>query len=267
MTFSSLSCPACGAREIVRREGRYSCAFCRSTVVPRLTEGSVCDDVSHGAHCGELAETMCKGCARPLCDRHNDPKAVYWHAPLHWRLLCSGWQRDDGRFWDQISRPTRLFPFDDFQPFEWVFHDRQAQYAVGVLEGEIHEAVKAVARPAGGDVDDNAARFESLCTVCEAEVEAGIQKTVGAFAARYRDVAYRDRAAALARETGQAVRYVEAFLQRPISERPGEGDPPTSVGPDSPRREWDAFGQVLQERAARLERLAEALGERPTPGS
>lgn len=264
MAFATLTCPACGAKEIVRRNGRFSCAYCKAMVVPRLTPGTLCEDAAGAVHCGKPAQTLCKACARPLCDRHNDPKAIYWHEPLHWRSLCRCWAPQEGSEWERLLRPFQRLPLEGSALFPWTPHDRTAQYQMGLLEGEIFERVKDTARKAGGDCDEQAARFESLCSDCEKDTTAAISEAVSEFAKRYAATAYRQRLRALHAETEQGIRYVEAFLRRPILSRRLQQDGPVSgLGLDSPLQEWDRLGQELRQRLLVIVRLEEALGVVP----
>jgi hypothetical protein len=264
VAFASLTCPACGAREIVRKDRRFACAYCKAMVVPRLQPGTLCEDAAGARHCGKPAQTLCKGCARPLCDRHNDPKAVYWHEPLHWKSLCPCWAPQEGAEWERLVRPFQRLPLEGFAPFQWTPHDRNAQYQLGLLEGEVFERVKAAARAAGGDCDEQAARFESLCSECESETAQAICKAAVEFAPRYTERAYRERLSALHAETEQGIRYVEAFLRRPILSRMLAPDGPVSgLGLDSPKQDWDRLGQELRQRLSVIVRLEEALGVTP----
>lgn len=264
MAFATLTCPACGAREVVRREGGFSCAYCKARVVPRLLPGTLCEDQGAALHCGKPAETLCRACARPLCDRHNDPKQLYWHEPLHWRNLCPGWSAQDGVGWERLQRPVQRLPVEGFEPFAWTPHDRNMQYEIGQLETEIFERAKPLAQAAGGDIDDQAVRFHSVCADCERETGAAIRAAVSEFALRYRERAYRERLRALRAETEQAVRYVEAFLRRRIARRPAPADAPFGgVDAGSPPQDWDHLGQELQRRLATIERLSAALAAEP----
>jgi hypothetical protein len=258
MASLSLACPACGGRDARRRDGQYCCAFCGAVVAPQLLAGALCSDSRGTSHCGQPAQTLCRACARPLCDRHNDPKAVYWHEPLHWRRLCSAWTQQDGTEWDRLNEPGPRLPVEGFEPFPWVSHDRDSQYQIGLIEAEILAAVRDTVSPFGGDVDDTAARFESLCGRCEAEVAAGISARLAAFEESYREVAYAARARSLRTEAEQGLRYVLAFLRRPIA-RTAANPPGSSLHLDTPRREWDAFGAELSLRIETLERLIAAL--------
>lgn len=266
MAFATLTCPACGAKEIIRREGHFSCAYCHAMVVPRLTAGTLCEDAAGARYCGKPAQTLCKACARPLCDRHNDPKAVYWHEPLHWRSLCRRWSPHDGSEWERLLQPFQRLPLEGFAPFPWTPHDRDAQYRLGLLEDEIFASVKAAAGAAGGDCDEQAARFESVCSECEAETSAAIAKAVSEFAQRYAALAYHGRLLALQAETDQGIRYAEAFLRRPIASRLLQQDGPVSgLRIDSPLEEWDRLGQELRARLLVIARLEKTFSDQEGP--
>lgn len=260
MAFKTLTCPACGAKEIVRRERGFACAYCRARVVPRLTPGTLCEDEAGAFHCGKPAETLCRACARPLCDRHNDPKVVYWHEPLHWRHLCPRWTARDGGAFERLLRPHQRLPIGGFEPFAWTHHDRNAAYEQGLLEGEIFERVKQAAGAAGADVDEQAARLASVCSECVRETGAEIRSIVEQFGERFASLAYRERLRALRAETLQGIRYVEAFLGRPVAGRAaGDDDPVSGLGLDSPPPEWDRLGCELRVRLDWIARLERSL--------
>jgi hypothetical protein len=210
--------------------------------------------------CGKIAETLCKACARPLCDRHNDPKSYYWHQPLHWRYVCQGWSEQDGAAWDRLLRPFQRLPIEGFAPFPWTPHERNAQYELGVLEDEMLERVKPIVQPAGGDVDEEAVRYESVCSSCEAETAHALARALQDFRDRYLSLAYRARLRALLDETEQGVRYVEAFLRRPLSRRLESADDPVSgLGIDNPPEDWERLGHELKARLGTIRRLQSSL--------
>jgi hypothetical protein len=257
--FSTLTCPACGANETVRRAGRFACAYCNAAVLPRLLTGTLCEDRGPARVCGKAAESLCRSCARPLCDRHNDPKSYYWHQPLHWRRLC-GWSEHDGAAWDRLQRPFQRLPVEGFAPFPWTPHERNAEYELGALEGEMLERAKAIVQPVGGDIDDEAVRYESLCSSCESETAAALERTLDEFRGRYLALAYRMRLRAMRDETEQGVRYVEAFLRRPISRRLALTDDPVSgLGIDNPTPDWERLGLELKERLDTIRHLEDSL--------
>lgn len=258
MSLSSISCPSCGAREVARVEGRWTCTFCKATFTPRMLPGSLCDDGE--TPCGRPAETPCRVCARPLCTRHNDPKAFYWHEPLHWRRRVHGWTAADGAEWERLLAPIQRFPLPDFQPFPMTPHEREALYAIGRLEDELHHELRGLARAAGGDTDETAARFESLCLVCERETFARLAAAVERVASRHSELAFPRRLEALRADLEQDIRYVEAFVGRRLSARAVPEGRLQLLGADSPRLEWERVGQELRRRLTTLDRLKAGLG-------
>lgn len=255
------ACPACGGRETVVRTGVRACAFCGAELGRMLLPGSLCGDRTvAGVACTQLAQTLCWGCACPLCDRHNDPALLYWSEPLHWRRLVPRWSEQDGTAWALLIQPAQHLPIEGFAPFPWVPHDRNALLAVGLLEVEILDAVRAAVAPAGGDPDENAVRFESVCNACQAEAAKRIEEATGRFAPRYRTAAYAARLEAMRADCEQGVRYVEAFLRRPLpTQPPAPGPPVAGLGLDSDPLDWQRLGHDLKQNEVIARRLAAAL--------
>lgn len=265
MSASALVCPSCGGREIRRRQRDFACAFCGSRVVPRLEPGTVCAEETTAGLCSKAAESLCRRCARPLCDRHNDPKRHYWHAELDWRHLCPDWRPEDAAAWARLTAPFQRFPVSGVEPpFEWIEHERGSRRALGALEDEILAALRGPAAEAGGEASENACVFDGVCGACEREAEARLRRVVAGFTARYARLAFRERAAALRAEWEQALRYVEAVLHRPIAKRLREAEALPALGPlaaDSPRRDWDRWGLLLRERLAALDAFEARLAD------
>lgn len=251
-------CPACGARQATRQAAELVCAYCGTRSTPRLSPGTLCGDRVGSGACSQLAESLCRGCGRPLCDRHNDPKIVYWPAPTHWRCLVPGWSEADGADWERLLASRHPFPVPDFEPFPWVPRLRGAQYELGLLEAEMLEALRPLAAQAGGDAGDELIRFDSVCAACEQSVEERLRESVARFDDRYRELAYDSRLRALREETQQGLRVVEARLRRPLAVRRPQGEL-TELHADSAPVDWDRWGHELWSRLARLDALRSAL--------
>ena len=146
MPFHGQPCPSCGGKELVRRQSAFACAFCGARIVPRLEPGTLCAD-AEGGFCSHPAESLCRACSRPLCDRHNDPRRLYWHAKLDWSVLCPGWKTADRTEWARLNAALPRFPAPDIEPpFEWHRFEKESRQAVGGLEHEMPEAVRPLAR-------------------------------------------------------------------------------------------------------------------------
>jgi hypothetical protein len=260
LAFQPLTCSSCGASDVRREEGRFACAFCGATVIPRLLPGTLCGE-REGGVCSHRAESVCCVCARPLCDRHNDPKAIHWHAPLHWRRVVPEWDERDAADWDRLNRPFQKFPVAGVEAFDWVPHGRDNLYQAGLIEEEMLAAMRSLAGDAAGDADEVACRFESLCSECERELTARVEKKVSEFAERWRRVAFVERLAALTAEGEQQLRYIEAFLKRPIAKVEEPADEPLypDLSASSPRKDWDRCGWEVKARLALLDRLRSRL--------
>jgi hypothetical protein len=265
MKGAGLTCPSCAGNEVVRKQGRFACSFCGTRVVPRLEPGTLCADEGAAGYCTKPAESLCRYCARPLCDRHDAPKRLYWHDPLSWQRLCPRWEPSDAVQWGQVNGTLQGFPVADFAPFEWVPHDRRSQYEIGQLEEEILKQVAPVVRDAGGVVNDTACVFESLCTDCETELMEKVEEIVRGFGQRYAELAFRNRLEALHADTRQALRHVEAFLGRSIAGKIDEAEAEahlSQLSVDAPRKEWDLWGHKLRARLEIIEALQGRLGGR-----
>jgi hypothetical protein len=201
-----------------------------------------------------VAQSLCRGCGRPLCDRHNDPKIVYWQAPMHWRRLVPGWSETDGADWERLLVAPFPFPVPGFESFPWVPSLRPALYQLGCLEAEMLEALRPVVAVAEGDPTDDQVRFSSVCCACEQDVEKRLQDCLAAFTDRYRALAYRARLLALGEEARQALRVVDARLRRPLAPRSPAGEL-TQLDGESTPADWDRWGHELRERLARLDAL------------
>jgi hypothetical protein len=214
-----------------------------------------------GGVCSHRAETVCAVCARPLCDRHNDPKAIHWHAPLSWRRLVPEWDERDAADWARLNAPFQKFPVAGVEPFAWVPHVRDNLYQAGVIEEGMLAQMRALARAAAGDADEVACRFDSVCSACERELTGRIEKEVSEFGERWRRVAFVDRLEAFAAEGEQQLRYIEAFLKRPIARVADAGDEPIymDLAAGSPRKDWDRCGCEVKARLGLVERLCSKL--------
>jgi hypothetical protein len=260
LAFQALSCSSCGASDVRREAGRFVCSFCGATVIPRLLPGTLCGE-REGGVCSHRAETVCAMCARPLCDRHNDPKAVHWRAPLHWRRLVPEWSDRDATDWARLNAPFQKFPVAEVEASDWVPHARNNLYQAGLIEEEILGAMRSLAGDAAGDADEVACRFESLCSACEREISGRVEKKVSEFSERWRRVAFVERLAALAAEGEEQLRYIEAFLKRPIGKVEEAGEEPSypDLSASSPRKDWDRCGWEVKARLALLDRLRAKL--------
>jgi hypothetical protein len=250
-------CPGCGAREATRRGGRFECSFCGTSFLPRLEPGTLCAEERDGRLCAEPALSLCRSCARPLCDRHNDPKWLYWNASLQWQRLFPRWRPEDAAAWSRLTRRSWGVPVAGFAPFAWIDHEKSSRYRVGQLEEEILEEIRPDVKAARGDLGESACRFESLCDDCEGEVSRRVEETVSGFAASYRRLAYADRLEAVREEALQAIRYIEGFLGRKVSGSTDQGseDEMPELSTSCPREDWERSGRALAARVAALERF------------
>jgi hypothetical protein len=101
--------------------------------------------------------------------------------------------------------------------------------------------------------------FDGVCAECVREAEQAVSNVVAAFVVRYRQVALRDRLAALRAECEQGLRYIEAFLGRAPanSVRDEETLPPLdTLDAASPRLDWDRWGIRLRTRLEAIDRFA-----------
>ncbi len=259
MPFSGQPCPSCGGRELVRRQAAFACAFCGARVVPRLEPGTLCAD-AEGGICSHPAESLCRACSRPLCDRHNDPRRLYWHAALDWSVLCPGWKAADRTEWARLNAALPRFPAPDVEPpFEWHRHERKSRQAVGWLEHEMLEVVRPLARRWSGDATEIGCVFDGVCAECVREAESAVGEVVEAFVVRYRQVALRDRLGALRAECEQGLRYIETFLGRSPAATISDEDklpPLDTLDSTSPRLDWDRWGIRLRKRLEAIDRFA-----------
>jgi hypothetical protein len=257
--FYGQPCPSCGGRELVRREAAFACAFCGARIVPRLEPGTLCAD-AEGSFCSQVAESLCRACSRPLCDRHNDPRRLYWHAALDWSVLCPAWKAGDRAEWARLNAALPRFPAPGVDPpFEWRRFERESRQAVGWLEHEILEAVRPQAQRWSGDATEMGCVFDGVCAECVREAEQSVSRVVAAFATRYRQVALRDRLSALRAECEQGMRYIEAVLGRSPARsiREEERLPPLdTLDSSSPRLDWDRWGIRLRKRLEAVEHFA-----------
>jgi hypothetical protein len=213
-----------------------------------------------GGFCAHPAESLCRACARPLCDRHNDPRRLYWQAGLDWTVLCPAWTGADRAEWARLSRALPRLPAPDVEPpFEWQLHEKESRQAVGLLEYEVLEVVRPLARRWSGDATEMGCLFDGVCAECVGEAEEAVSEAVAAFSVRYRQVALRDRLAALRAECEQGLRYIEAFLGRSVAEAvPDESSMPVLdvLDSTSARVDWDRWGIRLRDRMAAIDRFA-----------
>lgn len=254
-----LQCASCAGRGVRREGGRFACSWCGQPVLPRLEPGTICGDEQDGRPCRALAESLCAGCALPLCTVHNDPERFHWHEPLSWRVLCPGWSDADAAAWHRVQMPLPSLPLADFEPFPWVRHDREAVYALGQLEDEIAAALRPRVKSVGGDLDSEVAVFEHVCTRCEATTITALKQGAAGFAPRFRQAAFVDRIEAVASDLAQALRYALAWLPaEPRPATPARGALPL-LDEHSPREDWEVWVASLRERLAELEGLRRRL--------
>lgn len=265
MSEYALTCSSCGGSGVVRQGSEFHCQYCGATVIPRLLPGTICADIDPPDRpCGQRAETLCHGCARPLCHWHGDPKRTYWMEPFDPRCLRLNWAAEDLAAWIRLNQPFHRFPLSGFEPFEWVGHLKMSDYAVGQLELSLAGRVKPLVESYGGDLFESQCRFGSLCATCEAEALQAIRKVVEGRRKIYRRVAYEARLNALLADARQALNYVEAFLHYPVKgPLPGSGKRPSSLALDltSPAEEWEHRGLEAKERVSILEALKSKLGK------
>jgi hypothetical protein len=264
VTAFSPACPSCGGKGAVRREGRFFCSFCGSLIERRLVPGTLCEEDRGAAACGQLARSLCRGCSRPLCDTHDDPKSLYWGAPLGWERLFARWSAATAIAWSRAQAPLQHFPLADVPPdFPWVNHEQESSYAVGGIEDEIRSDLQALAQTWGAEVGELACTVDSVCAACAEDMSRRLEERVDAHAERYRQVAYLDRMDALEGELRQRLRYVEAHLRRAVHARPPSAAAPSDdaeieVGAGSLPVDWDRCGWSLQERLRDLEQVRAA---------
>ncbi len=266
MTSSGLACASCGGRGLTRRGGRLVCSFCGSVVAHRLLPGTLCQEDRGSWTCSLPARTLCRGCSRPLCDLHDDPKSLHWGGPLLWYHLFPGWTSAVAIAWSHLQEPMQKLPVDGVPaPFEWVAHERQSSYAVGRLEDEIRAGLRPVIARAGGDISELSCRFESLCSECEQQMLHGIEAYVAGQAARYREIAYRARLSALEAELRQRLKYVESHLGRRLKTA-AEVAVLAEVDGRSPDCDWDQLGWEIVRRLQEVDHVrasSPASGETP----
>jgi hypothetical protein len=195
-----------------------------------------------------------------LCDRHNDPRRLYWHAGLDWSVLCPGWKGADRAEWARLNAALPRIPAPDIEPpFEWHQHERESRLAVGLLEHDVLDAVRPLARRWSGDATELGCLFDGVCPECVSEAEEAVNEAVEAFVVRYRQVALRDRLAALRAECEQGLRYIEGVLGRSVAATlPDEHTMPALDALDgaSSRRDWDRWGIRLRDRLEAIDRFA-----------
>ena len=244
---------------MVRRQAAFACAFCGARIVPRLEPGMLCADAESG-FCSHPAESLCRACSRPLCDRHNDPRRLYWHAALDWSVLCPDWKAADRTEWARINAALPHFPAPGVEPaFEWQDLDRESRKAVGFVEYEALEAVRPVAQKWNADTTEMGCVFDGVCAECVGEAEVAVSKAMGPFVRRYRQIALRDRLSAIRSTCEQGLKYIESFLGRAPAKEIADADSlPTldTLDSESPRRDWDRWGIRLRNRLETIDRFA-----------
>lgn len=254
--MTSTPCPSCGAREIRWSEGRYACVYCGATITPRLEPGTLCSDLEGG--CLQPAQTLCRRCARPLCDRHNDPKTIYWNSTLLYDALFPQWDSQNARDWWQLTKPFQKFPVPGVENLDWQPYERRSLREVAHLEERIRTVVDPVVRSGGGAVREYVCLFESLCLGCEKELRTEMVERVLPFVGEYRSTAFVNRLEAIEADLKQARSYITAFLGRDPTPLPEElrGEAQyTQLTADSPPDEWDRCGWEVERRLGMVKRL------------
>jgi hypothetical protein len=256
-------CPSCGARERVQRDGQLRCGFCGQALVARLLPGTLCTD----EHCRGLALALCRGCTRPLCERHAAPGRAYWNTRLHWRWLFPHWTAIEGLAWARLLQPLARLPVAGFEPFPWVAYDRACQRDIGELDEELLQAARRVAVGFGGEAGETGAGFAELCNTCEGQLEARFDALAEERAAQYRQRAFVNRLDALEAELHQAQRYVETFLGQPLERdttgAPGDGVPSAELSLGTPPEQWAQLGRELLHRLELVTQLRARLDAPP----
>lgn len=254
MSATDTSCSSCGAKEVLWQHQRYACTYCGATVVPRLLPGTLC---AEPRGCRLLAQSLCRRCARPLCDRHNDPQRHYWPAELGLERLVPGWTRDDTRAWFELTRPLPRLPGLAERPCE-----QEALRAQGELEARLLDTLRPLVAAAGGDLGDESCRFESLCSACLQSVEQAVAEALRPWGQAWRETAFTDRLEALEADLRAARGHVAARLARPLPAPP----PETLAEPwfaalldDSPAEDWQRCGWEIERRLRMVARLLPRL--------
>jgi hypothetical protein len=159
-----------------------------------------------------------------------------------------------------VNAALPRLPAHDVEPsFEWRRHERDSRQAVGLLEHEVLDAVRPLAQRWSGDATELGCLFDGVCPECVTEAEEAVREVVQRYVVRYRQVALRDRLAALRAECEQGLRYIEEVLGRGVAAAiPDEDALPAleSLDSTSPRRDWDRWGIRLRERLETLDRFA-----------
>jgi hypothetical protein len=175
-------------------------------------------------------------------------------------VLCPAWTGADRAEWARLDAPLPRLPAPDVEPsFEWRHHERESRQAVGLLEHDVLNAVRPLARRWSGDATELGCLFDGICPECVSEAEEAVSEAVEAFVVRYRQVALRERLAALRAECEQGLRYVEEVLGRSVASTiPDEDNLPALdvLDSTSPRRDWDRWGIRLRDRLAAIDRFA-----------
>jgi hypothetical protein len=185
---------------------------------------------------------------------------LYWNAGLDWTVLCPSWTNADRAEWARLNAALPRLPAHDVEPsFEWRRHERESRQAVGLLEHEVLDAVRPLARRWSGDATELGCLFDGVCPECVAEAEEAVGDVVRRYVVSYRQVALRDRLRALRAECEQGIRYIEEVLGRGVAAAiPDENSLPALEALDSTstRRDWDRWGIRLRERLEALDRFA-----------
>lgn len=253
MRASGVTCAECGAAITPRGDGsgRLRCPFCSAPYVARLEPGARCADRGAGA-CTNPARTLCRGCGAPLCDRHDNPRDLFWSETLDPARLLPEWDPGLAGRWRELTADYQNFPVSGFEPFPWTPHLARARQALGALEDAMRASFNSACADWGGEALEESLRLLEVCGACHAECGASLREAAARFSEPYRDTAYLRMHAALREETRQQLRYVEALLGRslpPAPPLPGTPlVPPGGLTPESAPDAWERTGMVLKMR-------------------
>lgn len=260
------ACPSCGARAVERRGHALLCTFCGSSVRPKLEVGTLCGDVWGERHCSRLAVSLCDGCGIPLCDRHNDPKTLYWTEPIQPKALCPGWDPRDLWEWAREIDFRLEVPVPGFDPCPVRPRREEALRAAGAAEESLREEVRGIARELRGEAVDSGCLFSDHCSACVEEARGVVEEAVSAHREALFAAAIVGVLDGLLAETEEALRYVEAFPGATLggqASHEGPWDAEYPLAADGPPEVWGRYWDRLKARQEALQRLRKRAGEGP----
>ena len=176
-------------------------------------------------------------------------------------MLCPDWSGADRSEWARLNAALPRFPAPDIEPsFEWRRFEKESRQAIGMLEFTVLEAIRPLARRWSGDSTEMGCVFDGVCAECVTEAETALSEAVEVYVVQYRQVAVRDRLAALRAECEQGLRYITDVLGRaPAETRPGRGHPArpwTRSTPPAPGATGTAGGSGCERRLGAIDRFA-----------